>query len=108
LAGPHRDDLHFFIENRDIRKYASQGQQRGYLVAMKLTMHRFLHEMSGERPISLLDDLFSELDDNVSGLMLESLSSCGQVLITSTRKNEGKSVTSFSIEKATNNAIEAI
>ena len=104
LAGPHRDDLLFFIDNRDIRKYASQGQQRGYLVAMKLTMHRYLLEMSGERPISLLDDLFSELDDDVSGLMVEALSSCGQVLITSTRESAGIGVSSFSIEKATNNA----
>ncbi|NTU59232.1 MAG: DNA replication/repair protein RecF [Chlorobiaceae bacterium] len=100
LAGPHRDDLHFFLDKHDIRKYASQGQQRGYLVAMKLTMHRYLHEMSGERPISLLDDLFSELDDPVSELMLAALSTSGQVLITSTNEKSGSEVTSFSIEHA--------
>ncbi|NTW51989.1 MAG: DNA replication/repair protein RecF [Chlorobiaceae bacterium] len=104
LAGPHRDDLMFFLDKHDIRKYASQGQQRGYLVAMKLTMHRYLHEMSGEQPISLLDDLFSELDDTVSRLMVDALSSCGQVLITSTKEREEKGVTSFSIEEAVNKA----
>jgi DNA replication and repair protein RecF len=108
LAGPHRDDLHFFIDRRDIRKYASQGQQRGYLVAMKLTMHRYLHKMSGERPLSLLDDMFSELDDTVSGLMLEALSSSGQVMITSTREMSGRAVTSFFIENAINKVIEVL
>ena len=106
LAGPHRDDINLFLDNRDIRKYASQGQQRGYLVAMKLTMHRYLHQMSGERPLSLLDDLFSELDDTVSGLMIDALSFCGQSLITSTKECAGKGVTSFSIEDAVKKATD--
>jgi DNA replication and repair protein RecF len=98
LAGPHRDDLRFFMEGHEIRKYASQGQQRSYLVAMKITQHRYLTEMSGEQPITLLDDLFSELDDKVSASILDAVSSCGQVLITSTQEKTGNGILSFLLE----------
>jgi DNA replication and repair protein RecF len=98
-TGPHRDDLQLFLDGREIRKYASQGQQRAFLIAMKITMHGYLNEYSQEMPITLLDDLFSELDDNVSGIMLKTLSSKGQVFITSTSKREGEGVKSFSIEE---------
>jgi DNA replication and repair protein RecF len=99
FTGPHRDDLQLFLDGREIRKYASQGQQRAFLVAMKITMHGYLNEYSREMPITLLDDLFSELDDNVSGIMLETLSSKGQVIITSTSKREGDGIKSFSIDE---------
>ncbi|AOS82681.1 DNA recombination protein RecF [Chlorobaculum limnaeum] len=99
LAGPHRDDLQLFLNGREIRKYASQGQQRAFLVAMKMTMHAYLHEHSEEMPVTLLDDLFSELDAKVSSFMLETLSSKGQVIITSTDKKNGKDITFFSIDE---------
>lgn len=98
MEGPHRDDLQFYINGKEIRKYASQGQQRGFLVAMKMTMHEYLHEHSEEMPVTLLDDLFSELDEKVSALMLETLASKGQVIITSTEKREGNGITAFSID----------
>lgn len=98
LAGPHRDDLHFFLDGKDIRKYASQGQQRAFLVALKMTMHEYLYQNSGEKPISLLDDLFSELDDNVSAIMIETLSTKGQVIITSTNKKNGYAIKNIPID----------
>jgi DNA replication and repair protein RecF len=98
-AGPHRDDLQLYLNGREIRKYASQGQQRAFLVAMKMTMHAYLHEHSEEMPVTLLDDLFSELDAKVSSVMLETLSSKGQVIITSTDKRDGKDITAFSIDE---------
>ncbi|MBN1929034.1 MAG: DNA replication and repair protein RecF [Chlorobiaceae bacterium] len=98
LAGPHRDDLQFFLDGREIRKYASQGQQRAFLVAMKMTLQNYLYETSGETPITLLDDLFSELDDIVSGIMIETLSMKGQVIITSTAKKGGNGIRYFSID----------
>lgn len=101
LAGPHRDDLQLYLNGREIRKYASQGQQRAFLVAMKMTMHAYLHEHSDEMPVTLLDDLFSELDSKVSAIMLETLSSKGQVIITSTEKREGEAITPFSIDDYT-------
>lgn len=99
LAGPHRDDLQLYHNGREIRKYASQGQQRAFLVAMKMTMHAYLHEHSDEMPVALLDDLFSELDEKVSSVMLETLSSKGQVIITSTEKKNGKDIKAFSIDE---------
>jgi DNA replication and repair protein RecF len=99
LAGPHRDDLQFYINGREIRKYASQGQQRAFLVALKMTMHAYLYEKAEEMPVTLLDDLFSELDAKVSGIMLEILSSKGQVIITSTMNKEKEGITSFSIDQ---------
>lgn len=99
LAGPHRDDLQLYLNGREIRKYASQGQQRAFLVAMKMTMHTYLHEHSDEMPVTLLDDLFSELDAKVSSVMLETLSSKGQVIITSTEKRDGNDITFFSIDE---------
>ncbi|NTU53622.1 MAG: DNA replication/repair protein RecF [Chlorobiaceae bacterium] len=99
IVGPHRDDIHFFINGKEIRKFASQGQQRTFLVAMKMTMHRYLHEYSGEIPITLMDDLFSELDDKVSEKMLQSLSTKGQVIITSTKAWDREDVINYYIEK---------
>jgi DNA replication and repair protein RecF len=98
LAGPHRDDLQVNFNGREIRRYASQGQQRAFLVAMKMTMHAYLHNHAEEMPITLLDDLFSELDSKVSAVMLETLSSKGQVIITSTEKKGGNGITAFSID----------
>lgn len=97
LAGPHRDDLRFFTDGHEIRKYASQGQQRSYLVAMKIAQHRYLTKMTGEQPITMLDDLFSELDDKVSRRILEAVSSCGQVIITSTSETIGNGVLTYSL-----------
>jgi len=65
---------------------------------MKMTMHAYLHEHSEQMPVTLLDDLFSELDARVSSVMLETLSSKGQVIITSTEKREGEGVTYFSTD----------
>ncbi|NTW53328.1 MAG: DNA replication and repair protein RecF [Chlorobaculum sp.] len=98
LMGPHREDLQFYINGKEIRKYASQGQQRAFLVALKMTMHTYLFEHAEEMPVTLLDDLFSELDAKVSGIMLETLASKGQVIITSTEKREGNDITLFSID----------
>jgi DNA replication and repair protein RecF len=101
LAGPHRDDLRLFFDGHEIRKYASQGQQRSYLIAMKLALRRYLYESAGEQPIMLLDDLFSELDEEVAGRIIESLASCGQVLITSTDEKKSEGIMNHSLEKDT-------
>ncbi len=99
LAGPHRDDLELYINGREIKKYASQGQQRAFLIAMKMTLHAYLYEKSGEKPITLLDDLFSELDEKVSSDIIETLSLKGQVIITSTSKRDGDGIVTFSIDE---------
>ena len=61
-AGVHRDDVVFRIGGYPLRKYGSQGQQKSFLIALKLAQYRLVAEATGEKPILLLDDLFDKLD----------------------------------------------
>lgn len=61
-AGIHRDDVVLRIGGYPLRKYGSQGQQKSFLIALKLAQYTLLSEECGERPILLLDDLFDKLD----------------------------------------------
>jgi len=63
LAGPHRDDMVIDIGGRNGRKFASQGQKRSAAVALKLAQAEFLARVRRDRPIVILDDVFSELDE---------------------------------------------
>lgn len=62
LVGPHRDDLLFFENDRDMSKFASRGEQRLVVLWLKLAELDFVSEKVGQRPLLLLDDIFSELD----------------------------------------------
>jgi DNA replication and repair protein RecF len=61
-VGPHRDDMEVFISGCSARSFASQGQQRSAVLAIKLAEAALLEEVTGEKPIALLDDVMSELD----------------------------------------------
>ncbi|MEG0251619.1 MAG: DNA replication/repair protein RecF [Christensenellaceae bacterium] len=61
-AGPHRDDIDFTINDKDARVYASQGQLRTLMLAVKTACLKILEQNTGQTPILLLDDVFSELD----------------------------------------------
>lgn len=61
LSGPHRDDLSFFINDREVQTYGSQGQQRTTALSLKLAEIELIHEEIGEYPVLLLDDVLSEL-----------------------------------------------
>ena len=62
-AGIHKDDLTFEIEEYPIKKFGSQGQQKSYLIALKLAQFDFIKGQSNVKPILLLDDIFDKLDD---------------------------------------------
>ena len=83
-AGIHRDDLVLRIGGYPLRKYGSQGQQKSFLIALKLAQYTIVAEAKGERPILLLDDLFDKLDaGRVEQLIrLVSDDAFGQILIT--------------------------
>ncbi len=83
-TGIHRDDLVLKIGGYPLRKYGSQGQQKSFLIALKLAQYAILAEERGERPILLLDDLFDKLDaGRVEQLIrLVSGEDFGQILIT--------------------------
>lgn len=61
-VGPHRDDMEVFIDGNSARSFGSQGQQRSAVLAIKLAEAALLEEVTGEKPIALLDDVMSELD----------------------------------------------
>jgi DNA replication and repair protein RecF len=62
--GPHRDDLVILVNDEDVSVYGSQGQQRTAVLSLKLGLIDFIHDILGVYPILLLDDVFSELDQN--------------------------------------------
>lgn len=84
LVGPHRDELQFSINGISVQRYASQGQHKTLLVALKVAEFFYLKERNEEVPILLLDDVFSELDEHRSKNILEMIGALGQTFITST------------------------
>jgi DNA replication and repair protein RecF len=85
LMGPHRDDLEISIDGHDAGAYASRGQQRLAVLAMKLAEAKLMAEVGGEAPVVMLDDILSELDERHRGLVLETASAMqSQLLISST------------------------
>ncbi len=62
LIGPHKDDIEFLLDGKNAKIYASQGQQRTIILALKLSELIFIKELTGEEPVLLLDDILSELD----------------------------------------------
>ncbi len=64
LFGPHRDDLIFLLEGKDIVTFGSRGEYRSTVLALKVAELNFLEETSNKKPLLLLDDIFSELDKN--------------------------------------------
>jgi DNA replication and repair protein RecF len=84
LVGPHRDDFAFLLDGVDVSKYGSRGQQRLVVLALKLAEAEFMQAQTGERPILLLDDILSELDQAHRAFVLERIGGDGQILITTT------------------------
>ena len=63
-VGIHKDDLIFEIDGFSIKKFGSQGQQKSFLIALKLAQFEFMKKQSGELPILLFDDIFDKLDES--------------------------------------------
>ncbi len=72
-VGPHRDDIKITVDNIDIRKYGSQGQQRTCALSLKLSEIKLVENTIGDKPILLLDDVLSELDKNRQSDLLDTL-----------------------------------
>src|SRR6056297_3811527 len=84
LSGPHRDDLILTINEVNVRKYGSQGKQRTVALGLKLAELEFMKSESGEYPVLLLDDVFSELDKTRKNTLLSIINDKIQTLITTT------------------------
>ena len=84
VTGPHRDDLQFLVDGRDMGVYGSRGQQRTIAAALKLAEANFLVNKTGDDPVLLLDDILSELDAPRRQQVLECAISNQQTLLTTT------------------------
>ena len=83
LVGPHRDDVSFFINDIEAKKFASQGQQRTIVLSLKLAELELVKEKIGDTPVLLLDDVLAELDDIRQNYLLNAIGEKTQTIITS-------------------------
>lgn len=86
-VGPHRDDFAFMVNDIDIRKYGSQGQQRTAALSLKLAEIELVKKITKDCPVLLLDDVLSELDSNRQNQLLNSIGDI-QTIITCTGLDE--------------------
>ncbi|MEO2128149.1 MAG: DNA replication and repair protein RecF [Christiangramia sp.] len=93
-VGTHKDDLSFEIAGHPIKKFGSQGQQKSFLVALKLAQFDFIKEISKVNPILLLDDIFDKLDENrVAHIVaLVATGKLGQIFISDTHADRTEEV----------------
>jgi len=85
-VGIHRDDFVFYMDEMPLKRFASQGQRKSFVIALKLAQYQFLAEASPELPILLMDDIFDKLDRERVANLVEVIgeSDFGQVFITDT------------------------
>jgi DNA replication and repair protein RecF len=88
LVGPHRDDLVFELEGRNLGGFASRGQQRTAILAIKLAELDLLTELDGRPPLLLLDDVFSELDPDRRGHLVRRIAELPQAFVTTTTRDD--------------------
>ena len=112
--GIHKDDLQFSIHGMAMKKFGSQGQQKSFLIALKLAQYTFLYNQKGYKPLLLLDDIFDKLDENRTHKLMKMVSDndFGQVFITDTSAARingifsalGIDIRLFNVEKGVVNA----
>ena len=83
LVGPHRDDVSFFINGADAKKFASQGQQRTIVLSLKLAELELVKQKIDDTPVLLLDDVLAELDNIRQNYLLNAIGQNTQTIITS-------------------------
>jgi len=83
-CGPHRDDVEFLINNISVRKYGSSGQQRTFILALKMAELDLLTKTLNVPPILILDDVLAELDLTRQNLLLNSVGKDSQCFISAT------------------------
>jgi DNA replication and repair protein RecF len=87
-CGIHKDELNFTIHGMVLKKFGSQGQQKSFLIALKLAQYTFLFRQKGFEPLLLLDDIFDKLDDARTTKLMKMVSDkdFGQIFITDTSR----------------------
>ncbi len=92
--GIHKDDLLFEMNGNLLKKFGSQGQQKSFLISLKLAQIKRIKELTGKNPILLLDDIFDKLDDSRVSQLIELMNreKFGQIFITDTHRQRTESV----------------
>ena len=90
--GPHRDDLLFLKNGYPFKTYGSQGENKTFLIALKLVESEYVLQNANEEPLLLLDDIFGELDEYRIGHLLDYISGIGQTFITTTVQQKFQNV----------------
>ena len=90
--GIHKDDYHFEIENHLLKRIGSQGQQKSFLIALKLAQFQYISQMKNFKAILLLDDIFDKLDDKRIQRLIQLIAdhTFGQIFITDARPERSK------------------
>ena len=88
LVGPHRDDLVFELDGRDLATFASRGQQRTAILALKLAELDVVTALDGRPPLLLLDDVFSELDPERRSHLVRRIAALPQAFVTTTTRDD--------------------
>ena len=93
-VGVHKDELEFTLSGYPVKRFASQGQQKSFLIALKLAQFDFIKELKRMKPVLLLDDIFDKLDDTRVHRLMELVShhSFGQIFITDTHPERVKTI----------------
>lgn len=93
-VGIHKDDLAFQIDGFPIKKFGSQGQQKSFLIALKLAQFEFVKKQSGEKPILLFDDIFDKLDETRVGQIVAMVNAeeFGQLFISDTHPERTEAI----------------
>jgi DNA replication and repair protein RecF len=93
-VGTHKDDLLFEIDHHPIKKFGSQGQQKSFLIALKLAQFDFLKKQSGVKPLLLFDDIFDKLDESRVSKIIEMVNSdaFGQLFISDTHPERTEAI----------------
>jgi DNA replication and repair protein RecF len=86
LVGTHKDDMLMLIDGRPVKRFGSQGQQKSFLIALKLAKFEFIKRKAGFKPLLLLDDIFDKIDDERVAYLVNLVSkdTFGQIFITDT------------------------
>ena len=102
LLGSHQDDFEFLLNGKPIKHFGSQGQQKTFIIALKLALYDFLREQTQKKPLLLLDDIFDKLDESriqLLAALLVNKERFGQIFITDAHQDRSKAL--FEGEKNT-------
>ena len=99
-VGIHKDDLSFEIDSYPIKKFGSQGQQKSFLIALKLAQFEFLKKQSGVKPILLFDDIFDKLDESRVAKIVDMVNSdtFGQLFISDTHPERTETIVKSTLQ----------